>query len=236
MAAARRPAATSSAAAPQAKAGRGRPPVISSERLLEVAREVFLERGVRATTSEVAERAGVSEGTVFHRFRSKDRLFREAMSFNPDEVPERFAAALDGLDNVELRDAMIRIATTVLDIGRVAVPLMMMSWSNPECCAELDEVKKREGYRTMTRRFASYFEARMAEGKLRRMDAEIFTRAFMGTLHHYCMTELMHQHTEEYALPEGMFVRGLVDLLLMGAAPPQEVPTPAGSARRLVRG
>ena len=43
--------------------------MISKERLLVVAREVFLELGIRATTLEVAMRAGVAEGTIFHRFK-----------------------------------------------------------------------------------------------------------------------------------------------------------------------
>ena len=59
--------------------------MISKERLLEVAREVFLELGIRATTLEVAMRAGVAEGTIFHRFKSKDELFWAAMRFDPEE-------------------------------------------------------------------------------------------------------------------------------------------------------
>lgn len=234
MAAARRPH-SSSASAPAEKAGRGRPPVISSEKLLEVAREVFLERGMRATTSEVAERAGVSEGTVFHRFKSKVVLFREAMHFDPDQLPQLMGNAIDGIEQMEIREALIKLATGLLDVGRVAMPLMMMTWSNPDDCGLPDE-KKRAGYREVVKRFAGFFEQKMNEGKLRRMDAEIFTRAFMGSIHHYCMTELTQQNTGEFALPEGMFVRGLVDLLLTGAAPQQEIPAPAGSARRLVRG
>ena len=65
---------------------RGRPPVISQERLLEIAREVFLELGFRATTAEVASRAGVAEGTIFLRFKSKAELFRAAMQFDPDQA------------------------------------------------------------------------------------------------------------------------------------------------------
>ena len=57
---------------PASRPSRGRPPTITSERLLDVARDVFLECGIRATTQDVAERAGVSEGVLFHRFKSKD--------------------------------------------------------------------------------------------------------------------------------------------------------------------
>ncbi|MEO6418509.1 MAG: helix-turn-helix domain-containing protein, partial [Polyangiaceae bacterium] len=65
---------------------RGRPPTISDDRLLEAAREVFLARGIRATTAEVAERAHVSEGTIFHRYKTKDALFSAAMQFDPNEI------------------------------------------------------------------------------------------------------------------------------------------------------
>ena len=63
---------------------RGRPPTIDSEKLLAAAREVFLERGIRATTLEVAQRARVSEGSLFHRFKTKEALFRAALRLEED--------------------------------------------------------------------------------------------------------------------------------------------------------
>ena len=73
--------------APSNARPRGRPRLISDEQLLAVAREVFLERGIQATTGEVAKRAGASEGTIFHRFGSKDALFRAAMRVDPCAMP-----------------------------------------------------------------------------------------------------------------------------------------------------
>src|SRR3954470_8049282 len=57
-----------------------RPVSIKDETIIAAARAVFLERGIQATTAEVAQRAGVSEGSVFKRFKSKVDLFRAAMS------------------------------------------------------------------------------------------------------------------------------------------------------------
>src|SRR5687768_2852160 len=100
---------------------RGRPPVISKERLLEVAREVFLELGIRATTLEVAARAGVAEGTIFHRFKSKDELFRAAMQFDPDQALA-FVERLPGLAGKgELRATLLEFAEEFLRMGRIAV-------------------------------------------------------------------------------------------------------------------
>ena len=61
-----------------------RPTVIRNEAILQAARDVFLERGILATSAEVAQRAGVSEGSLFKRFKTKADLFRAAMGL--DEI------------------------------------------------------------------------------------------------------------------------------------------------------
>lgn len=213
------------------RAPRGRPPTIDSKHLLEVAREVFLEQGIRATALEVADRAGVSEGAVFHRFKSKEMLFRAAMELEADDVPELFLNAVQDLEGRELQEALLRLGETLIQIGRVALPLMMMSWSNPECCGP---ASKSPRYYAVFKRLAGYFERQMDAGKLRRMDAEVITRAFFGSIHHYCMTRTLMPELAAQFMPEGMFLRGLVDLLLNGASPLPER-APSTSARRLRR-
>jgi len=52
-----------------------RPVSIQDEVILNAARELFLERGLDVATSEIAARAGVSQGTIFKRFRTKQALF-----------------------------------------------------------------------------------------------------------------------------------------------------------------
>jgi len=57
----------------------GRVPTIDTQTILDAAREVFMEDGMQGTTAEIARRAGVSEGTVFRRFATKETLFFECM-------------------------------------------------------------------------------------------------------------------------------------------------------------
>lgn len=47
--------------------------------LRDAAREVFAENGYRATTREIAERAGVSHDLIFRYFGSKEKLFFDAV-------------------------------------------------------------------------------------------------------------------------------------------------------------
>ena len=49
------------------------------ELIVAAASEVFAERGLEASTAEIAERAGVGEGTLFRRFPSKDDLIVAVM-------------------------------------------------------------------------------------------------------------------------------------------------------------
>jgi len=196
--------------------GPGRPTTIDRERVLVVAREVFLERGIRATTLEVAERAGVSEGSIFHHFKTKDALFREAMRLDAEDLAALFSDAVQSLEGLELREAVEKLATRLLEIGRQALPLMMMTWSNPDCMMDAPPAKK-TAYRSLILRLIGFFEARKHAGQLRDVDPEIVARTLLGSIHHYTLVRLMVQDSEAVILPEGMFVRGLVDVLLNGA-------------------
>lgn len=214
----RNPPSTASNSRP---AGRGRPPSIDSERLLTVAREVFLERGIRATTLEVAERAGVSEGVLFHRFKSKEGLFGAAMDFDQEAAPTRLLRAIEDLRNLEPREAIISLATTMLEVGRVALPIMMMSWSNPQPCVGPMFDKKRSKFRDFIKALSAYFEQQMELGKLRQMDPEVLARTLLGAVHHFALTRILLEEGDGAVMPEGMFVRGVADLILNGAALPE---------------
>jgi AcrR family transcriptional regulator len=199
---------------PERPRGRGRPPSISSEKLLDVAREVFLERGIRATTLEVAERAGVSEGTLFHRFGTKDALFRKALNYDEREGLDRMTQAVEEIRPLEAPEALQKLAETLIELGRVAIPLAMMSWSNPERCAP-NHAEKQKFYAAV-KLLAADLQLRIDRGELRNIDTEVLSRTFIGAIHHYSMARGASAEAGIPIISEGMFVRSLVDLLLNG--------------------
>lgn len=195
---------------------------------------MFLERGIRATTAEVAEQAGVSEGSIFHHFKTKEALFRKAMQLDHEDVAALFVEAIKSLDGLELRPALEKLATRLLEIGRQAIPLMMMAWSNPVTCATDHLAAKNTVFRTLFLRVIGFFEERKQKGELRNVDPEIVARTFMGAIHHYTMVRLLADELDHVMIPEGMFVRGLVDVLVDGAGVHGEIPLP--SQPRAIRG
>lgn len=61
------------------------------ERVVDAAREVFAERGIDASTNEIARHAGVGVATLFRRFPTRDDLVAAAFS----EKMSAYARALD---------------------------------------------------------------------------------------------------------------------------------------------
>jgi AcrR family transcriptional regulator len=67
------------------------------ERLIEIARALFAERGYEATSLEqVQRRAGVSRGALYHHFTSKKKLFEAVLDTIETEIAARVAGAAEG--------------------------------------------------------------------------------------------------------------------------------------------
>jgi AcrR family transcriptional regulator len=105
---------------PRTKAERS---AVTKEALLAAARELFTERGYADVgVAELAQRAGVTTGAVYHHFGSKRGLFRALLEAVHEEVAESIAAAADGLSPwdqlVAGCEAFLR-ASTAPDVQRI---------------------------------------------------------------------------------------------------------------------
>lgn len=66
--------------------------------LIDAAVEVFGERGLDATVSEVAQRAGVGQGTAFRHFPSKEHLIAATVRDMLDQITDTATQLLDEPD------------------------------------------------------------------------------------------------------------------------------------------
>ncbi len=189
--------------------------MISDERILDAARDVFLESGIQATTAQVALRAGVSEGSIFKRFRTKAELFQAAMSSmnEPPLLKDLGARVGSGV----LRDDLYELGLGMIGFFRNIVPLMMMAWSNPGPGGLPHPLSgpNPPPIRAM-KSLAGFFDGEMRAGRLRRSDPEIVARAFLGSLHTFAFFEIVLRQSGELPMPAETYVRGLVALLLDG--------------------
>lgn len=175
-----------------------------------------MEKGVAATTLDVATRAGCSEGSLFKRWKTKEALFRAAMECG--NVDGGLLASMpDRVGRGSVRDELVDFSLEAIAHLRKIVPLIMMSWSHrsPEGTGASEPPVPLRVLRTLT----GYFEAEMRLGRVRRTDPEVVARTVMGALWHYAMLEVMFADQGMLPLPAETFVRGFVDLLLGGLEP-----------------
>ncbi|APR77843.1 Transcriptional regulator, TetR family protein [Minicystis rosea] len=206
-----------------------RPVSIKDETIIAAAREVFLERGIQATTAEVAQRAGVSEGSVFKRFKSKVELFRAAMEdqlHQPDWVRELSSR----VGKSDVRDHLQAIGLEMIAFFRELMPLMMMSWSNPAPNGLPAAIAgpNPPPVRVM-KSLTGYFEAEMRAGRIRSQDPEIVARTFLGAINNFVFFELLLRANGELPMAAETYVRGIVSLLWTGIEPsPNAATRPRG--------
>ena len=198
-----------------------RPATIRDEDLISAAREAFLEHGASATTADIAERAGVSEGILFHRFGSKAKLFQAAMG-PPDWIPMLEALELEervGRHTVEAN--LAHIVDGLIAAYRQLMPWMMMSYSARNEAGFHPHLRgKSPPPIIVLKAVAGYIEAETQLGRVRAVDAEIVARAIMGGAMSLVFGEVLATGVgAPLPLAKDMFVRGLVDLLMNGIGP-----------------
>ena len=196
-----------------------RPVTIKDETILAAARVVFLQHGFGATTAEVAARAGVSEGSIFKRYKTKFDLFRAAMEEQLAD-PTWVRALPSRVGQGDMKEGLVALGGEIIDFFRGLMPLMMMSWSNPGPggLPPILTAPNPPPLRAL-RQLMGYFDAEMRAGRLRRHDPEIAARTFLGGLVHFTFTETLQRASDELPLPQETYVRGLVNLLWAGIEP-----------------
>ena len=79
----------------------GRRKLVEDDELLAVAREAFVEKGIAASTREIARRAGISEAVIYQRHPTKAHLFFAAMVPPASNVEDLLSAPADDLSVLE---------------------------------------------------------------------------------------------------------------------------------------
>jgi AcrR family transcriptional regulator len=197
-----------------------RPTVIRDEDLLQAVHDVVRERGVSATTAEIAARAGVSEGTLFHRFKSKNQLFAEALFQLPE--PVWLDGLIDRVGKGDVFEHLVELGLLVIVNMESWMPLSMVAASAPEEAGFHARLARPDSpKRSFERKFVGYFESEIRAQRLAPFDALVVSRCYLGALHNYVFDEFQMRLTKEIPMPPRVFVEGLVGMLKHGMMPPR---------------
>lgn len=190
-----------------------RPKTIDDAVILKAARELFLQKGATLTTAEVAKRAGVAQGTIFKRYKTKQALFRAAM--HSEAMP--WMSSVEKHAEKDLKKALVELGHAIVTFGRKALPLLMMSWSNRgefglgHARAANDEIPFRP-----VEDLRRFFDTQVRAKRLRAANPRMMAAAFFGGMMNYTFVELM---LGEHPIEDREFIRGFVELLWEGIRP-----------------
>jgi len=193
-----------------------RPKSISSEQILDAAREMFLAHGHSCPTAQIARAAGVSEGTIFKRFGTKDKLFHCAMGLPEFEAIQSLQARV-GTGTV--RDQVETLANELIAYFQVLIPTVMHLKTSPNF-NPVDFLKSHPeaGPHVMLKGVTNYFDAEIKLGRLRPCDPEVVARMLIGSVHNYVFFESIGVHSR-MPMAATSYVRALLELLWTGISP-----------------
>jgi AcrR family transcriptional regulator len=205
-----------------------RPVSIQDEVILRAAREIFLEKGWDATTSEIAARAGVSHGTIFKRFETKQRLFQSAMQEQSDWGQTIPVLLNSSIGRKDVESTLVGLGSIFVERFLLLIPTLMMSWSNkPENMSEAEQAaaigKERAGRAGQAvKTIAAYLEAESRLGRIRHSDFYVVAQAFVGALWHHAFLQIMLDEGKSTPANERRYVKRLVQTLWVGIGPGNE--------------
>ena len=195
---------------------RGRPLSLSDDALLDAARAVFFERGLEATTSEIARRARISESVIFYRYKTKEALF-SAVFERELTMPPAFARLALRAGVGQVAENLFDAGMSLIELSQRVLPFMMMAFVSPTKLNVLAKhaQKPHPMRQEMIGLLSRYFEAEMQAGRLRELQGEILARTFLGGITQFVMSAHMTPPPSQLDTPT--FLRGLIDVLLHGA-------------------
>jgi AcrR family transcriptional regulator len=195
-----------------------RPTTITDEQILAAARQLFLQRGLRASTAELAQLAGVAEGTIFKRFPTKAALFRAAMKLDLDEPA--WLRTIEVSTLADPKAVLFDAGMQAIEFFRLLIPLQMICWSSsPTGNANEHLLAPDSPPLRALKSLAAYFERQIKVRRMRRHDPEVMARVFIGSIQSYVFFEVLLRTHDRQPMPVQTYLRGLIKLIWEGAEP-----------------
>lgn len=195
-----------------------RRPEARPDEILDAAFHVFAEHGfARAKLEDVARAAGVSKGTLYLYFDSKETLFREMVRAKVIPIVEEGEAMVQS-HRGSYRDLLVAMMTRMFDIlqnrglGRISRLVISELGAFPEVARfYYEEVVLRA-----RRLLDQVLERGAAAGEFRPLPHRYGAQGAQAMLLHAAQAQCAFQQFDPRALSDAQIIEGIVDLYLNG--------------------
>ena len=184
--------------------------------IVKVAMRLFSMRGFKGTTTrEIAERAKISEATIFKHFAKKEHLYSAIidMQCNDREGQSLLIKRLEGKDG---REAFMAIALFLLQTHQKDPTFMkLLMFSALEGHKLSDIFIKTRGLETLDY-LAGYIAKLVKDGTFKKMDTRLAARAFLGMIVHYSMMQEIYGMKKFLKIPPQKTADTFVEIFFEG--------------------
>ncbi len=189
--------------------------------VLDAALDTFREKGFAATRMEdIASRAGVSKGTIYLYFPSKEAVFEALVRTNLLPVIERIQAAMTaetGPAAARLGMLVMAFARVTSDARLVALPKLVLAEAGN--FPDMARFYRQEVVARGLELVAGILEQGMAAGEFRRLDPLVTARLFLAPMVLSALWRTTFAAIEDAPLPTETLLRLHLDLFLRAIAP-----------------
>lgn len=184
---------------------------ITDEQILKAAQAIFLKKGFGASTLEIAKRAGVSEGSIFKRFNTKENLFLMAMGV--PSCPPWLSFLKDIVGQGDLKENLKHLALKIVDFFQENLPKLQMVMSKGliQTMMDSDLAPPVRNLKALTQFFSQEIEL----GRMQTSNPQTLAMMLMGSLMQYTFLKQMAA-----PLPETrVYVDSLIEIIWQSIRP-----------------
>ena len=187
----------------------------TKKQLLEATLTLISEKGyLRATTREIAQKAGVTELTLFRHFGSKERLFEELL--NGYTFLPRLKELLPELEGLSYERSLEIIATRFLLTLKERKAMIKIMYSEVTIYPEKIRAIYNRFVDEMRGTMAGFFENMQKRGIMRQNSPEMAARVFLWILISYFRSEEIMRPGSMKKETMEMNVQEIIDIFMHG--------------------
>lgn len=192
------------------------------KKILRTTIETIAEKGYAPTTTkEIAEKAGVSEGTIFKYYGSKKELLRQIVEktireFRDYSVEEAIPEVFTGTEDGSPKDLLIKLMKERAEFFREHNKAMQVIIQETMIDESIRETFRREVWSEMTKVSGQIFERAKELGEFKDVEKRTMQRIIFGSFFFYVIFEgMLGVNAGEEDKPEEEIEKTL-DLILSG--------------------
>ncbi len=192
--------------------------------ILAAAARTFAREGLRgARLSEVAREAGISKGTIYLYYRSKEDLFAATLRALGERVREFLERSVEGGARGTIDERMGRIAEEADRVinGPEAQSILRMVLAEAGSSPTTAELFFREVILRNNRRLARVLERGMEAGEIRRLDPLLAARCLSGMILSFSLAQKVLGGERVLPVSRKRIVSTVTSVFLHGVARPR---------------